>query len=142
MYCSVCPHLGLPQSPADEAFSPPRPPTHSQNGGTPSTLSTSPGESRNWNTARPSAQETREESTGWKRARSGTTVPPPPPAPPRFSLPHSDGDRQTVNGAGTVHQTAGRVQQGHTRKSGSPDAKAIGRTGSFFVTRRFVLQCT
>lgn len=126
------PRLGSPQSPADGAFSPPRPPSHSQNGGTPSTLSTSPGESRNSNMARSSAQGTREESTGWKRARSGTTAPPPRPAPPRFSLPPSDGDRLMVNGTGTVHQTVGRMQQGQTRKSGSPDPKAIGRIGSFF----------
>lgn len=134
--------LSLPQAPADGGFSPPRPPSHSQNAGTPSTLSTSPGESRDWNSARPSAPGVGAgaDTSGGKRARTGGEFqPPPPPPPPRFSLPQGERDRHVSRSSGSTLGAGGanKVGQGHARRGsrgtdggGSPGStQASGRAG-------------
>lgn len=133
-------HLSLiPQAPTGEAFSPARPAPPSHNSDTPSTLSTSPGESRGWNTARTPSHGLGGDNAGCKRARSGSTLPPPPPPlpPPRSSPPRSDGDRQGQHGAATGGSGPAKVQQGHPRRGsretdghGSPSGvQAAVRTG-------------
>ncbi|CBJ26310.1 Tousled-like protein kinase [Ectocarpus siliculosus] len=85
-----------------DGFSPPRPPSHSQNAGTPSTLSTSPGEGGDWNSARQASQGAGDDGPGLKRARTGGTLqPPPPPPPPRFSLPQGEGNHQPARAPAT-----------------------------------------
>lgn len=133
---------GSLQAPAGEAASPPRPASHSQDAGTPSTLSTSPGESRDWATARLTANGGGEDNSGRKRVRSGNSLPPPPPPPPqRDRLLQSIGERQGSNGAGTGEHGMTREQHGQMRRTasrctdfggGSPDAQANGRTGKAF----------
>lgn len=93
----------MPQAAAEaDSFSPPRPPSHSQNAGTPSTLSTSPGEGGDWSTARQASQGAGDDVPGLKRARTGGALqPPPPPPPPRFSLPQGEGSHQPPRASGT-----------------------------------------
>ena len=123
-----------------DGFSPPRPPPHPQNAGTPSTLSTSPGESRDWNNARHSSNKgLGDEHSNLKRARTeGTLEPPPRPPPPRFRLPQSEGDRQVQQGAAAgAGAVAAKGGQSHARRrsrgsegGGSPaHAQAPGRLG-------------
>ncbi|CAM9104732.1 unnamed protein product [Ectocarpus fasciculatus] len=99
---------------ATDSFSPPRPPSHSQNAGTPSTLSTSPGEGGDWSTARQASQGAGDDVPGLKRARTGGALqPPPPPPPPRFSLPQGEGSHQPPRPSGTGTGTgAGAVPGG------------------------------
>lgn len=131
--------LSLPQaSSADDGFSPPRPPSHSQNAGTPSTLSTSPGESRDWNNARPSAPGAGADTSGVKRTRTGGEFqPPPPPPPPRFSLPQGEREHQVSRGSGTAGGPDGvsKVAQGHARR-GSRGTDGGGSPASHQASRR------
>lgn len=142
--CSVSAPLFSPLLPnqalVGDGFSPPRAPPHPQNAGTPSTLSTSPGESRDWNSARHSSNKgLGDDYSNLKRARTeGTLEPPPPPPPPRFRLPQAEGDRQVQQGAaGGAGAVAGKGGQGHARRrsrgsegGGSPtNAQASGRLG-------------
>lgn len=142
----TCWNFFSPQTPADDGFSPPRPPSHSQNAGTPSTLSTSPGESRGWSSARPSAQGAGDDVSGLKRARTGGVLqPPPPPPPPRFSLPRGDRDRQAPRGSGASavgQDVGGKGAQSHARRGShgaeggvSPGGNpAYGRLGETLST--------
>lgn len=147
--CSVSAPLSPPLVPKQallgDGFSPPRPPPHTQNAGTPSTLSTSPGESRDWNNARHSSNKgPGDDYSNLKRARTeGTLEPPPPPPPPRFRLPQAEGDRQVQQGAvagAGVGAVAAKGGQSHARRrsrgseggGGSPSnasAQASGRLG-------------
>lgn len=145
---ALCSISALPFSPllpnqalVGDGFSPPRPPPHPQNAGTPSTLSTSPGESRDWNNARHSSNKgPGDEYSNLKRARTeGTVEPPPPPPPPRFRLPQVEEDRQMQQGAaaGSGAVAAKGGGQSHARRrsrgsdgGGSPThAQAPGRLG-------------
>lgn len=135
---SRMPGLSLPQASAGDGFSPPRPPSHSQNAGTPSTLSTSPGESRDWNSARPPAPGAGADTFGAKRARTGGEFqPPPPPPPPRFSLPQGDRERQVSRGSGTTGGSGGasKTAQNHARR-GSRDAEGGGSPGNIQASGR------
>ncbi|CAB1098920.1 unnamed protein product [Ectocarpus sp. CCAP 1310/34] len=107
-----------------DGFSPPRPPSHLQNTGTPSTLSTSPGAGGDWSSARQASQGAGDDGPGLKRARTGGTLqPPPPPPPPRFCLPQGEGNHQpprapatgTGTGAGAV-PSGGSGGQVHARR--------------------------
>ncbi|CAM9986686.1 unnamed protein product [Scytosiphon promiscuus] len=110
---------GKRKAPADGTFSPPRPPSHSQNANTPSTLSTSPGESRDWSTVRHSAQGPGDDVSGLKRARTGGTVQAVPVPPPEgFSLPQGERDRRGSRGVASVEDTGWSTKgaQGHARR--------------------------
>lgn len=112
-----------------------------QSAGTPSTLSTSPGESRDWVSARPPAQGGRDDVSSLKRARTGSGQQPTPlPPPPRFHLPHGESGRPMSSGpAGGTGVSMTKGGPGHNRRglrgaeSGgvSPAAvQASGRTGT------------
>lgn len=107
------------QAPADGGFSPPRPPSHSQHANTPSTLSTSPGESRDWSTVRQGAQGAGDEVPSLKRARTGGGLQPPPVPPPSgFSLPQGERDHQAPRGSTNVESAGGSTKgaHGHARR--------------------------
>ncbi|CAM9101773.1 unnamed protein product [Ascophyllum nodosum] len=126
--------------PTEDRLSPARQSPQSRNAETPSTLSTSPGESRGWNDARISSHSVGEGAPGIKRQCHGRTLqrPPLPPPPRQHSLPQGGGDRQVPQRAatgGTLGTTKGvpnPQRRGPRGKdgTGSPyDPHASGRAG-------------
>ena len=138
--CRVFLFCFLTQVPTEDRLSPARQSPQSRNAETPSTLSTSPGESRGWNDARISSHSVGEGAPGIKRQCHGRTLqrPPLPPPPRQHSLPQGGGDRQVPQRAatgGTLGTTKGvpnPQRRGPRGKdgTGSPyDPHASGRAG-------------
>ncbi|CAM9499039.1 unnamed protein product [Pylaiella littoralis] len=113
---------GKRKASAGGGFSPPRPPTLSQNAGTPSTLSTSPGESRDCSNAR-AAQGAGDDASDLKRARTtGALQPPPPPPPSQLPLPQAERDRHAYRGS--------KITAVPPRDGSPASAQACGRPGA------------
>lgn len=95
----------LPQASTESRLSPSHPSPLSRNAGTPSTISTSPGESRGWTDARVSALSMGDDAIGNKRPRIGGTsrppLPPSHPSPQQGSLPQEACDPQAPQRAPT-----------------------------------------